>query len=175
MTSKDKITLDRMLMQLQKEQQELTKILKALDEKQLKADQAKVKYDELFERFQKKVESKKLHADENIKFIEIGKKFLDLQKEWETVSDKKLIMAKLNRMLNAEKKKKLDKKVQAKQAKLKAKVLEKKILQIKVGSKVKLLSGNQTGIVEEIQNNKARVTFGNLKTLASLENLEAVD
>jgi transcription antitermination factor NusG len=52
---------------------------------------------------------------------------------------------------------------------------EKKKEEIKVGSKVKLLSGKQTGVVEEIQNNRARVIFGNLKTLASLETLEVVD
>jgi hypothetical protein len=44
-----------------------------------------------------------------------------------------------------------------------------------VGSKVKLLNGKQIGVVEEIQNNRARVIFGNLKTLASLETLEVVD
>jgi DNA mismatch repair protein MutS2 len=175
MTSKDKITLDRMLMQLQKEQQELSKLLKTLDEKQSKAEISRLKYDDLFEKIKKKTEAKKLHVDENSKLIEVGKKFLDIQKEWENAVDKKPVMAKLNRLLNAEKKKKLDKKVQAKQAKLKAKVLEKKILEIKVGSKVKLLNGKQTGIVEEIQNNRARVTFGNLKTLASLENLEVVE
>ena len=175
MTSKDKVTLDRMLQQLQKEQQELKKILKTLDEKQEQADISKKKYDDLFEKFRKKEESKKNHVDENVKSIEVGKKFLDIQKEWETAKDKKPVMAKLNRMLNAEKKKKLDKKQQEKKQKLKAKVLEKKKEEIKVGSKVKLLNGKQTGIVEEIQNNRARVTFGNLKTLASLENLQVID
>ena len=175
MTSKDKVTLDKMLRQLQKEQQDLSKLLSDLDKKQALADDSKKKYDELFDRMKKKLEAKKMNADENVKFIEVGKKFLDIQKEWETAKDKKLVTAKLNRMLNAEKKKKLDKKQQAKQARLKEKVLEKKKEEIKVGSKVKLLNGKQAGIVEEIQNNRARVTFGNLKTLASLENLEAID
>jgi len=53
--------------------------------------------------------------------------------------------------------------------------LEKKRAQITVGSKVKLLNGKQTGIVEKILQNKASVTFGNLKTIASLENLEVVE
>ncbi|MEX1188621.1 MAG: DNA mismatch repair protein MutS [Bacteroidia bacterium] len=175
MTSKDKITLDRMLQQLQKEQQELKKLLVTLDTKQNEADISKKKYDELFDKWKQKVEAKKNNVDVNIKFIEVGKKFLDIQKEWETSTDKKPVLEKLNRMLNTEKKKKLDKKLQAKKEKLKAKVLEKKKEEIKVGSKVKLLSGKQTGIVEEIQNNRARVIFGNLKTLASLENLEVVD
>jgi DNA mismatch repair protein MutS2 len=175
MTSKDKITLDRMLMQLQKEQQELKKILNTLDKKQVEADQSKEKYNELYDKWKKKVDARKNLVDENVKFIDVGKKFLDIQKEWEKASDKKPIMAKLRRMLDAEKRKKLDKRLQAKKEKTKAKVLEKKKEEIKVGSKVKLLKGKQVGIVEEIQNNRARVMFGNLKTLASLETLEVVD
>lgn len=175
MTSKDKITLDRMLMQLQKEQQELKKILTTLDKKQVEADQSKEKYNELYDKLKKKVEARKNLVDENVKFIDVGKKFLDIQKEWEKAADKKPIMAKLRRMLDAEKRKKLDKRLQAKKEKTKAKVLEKKKEEIKVGSKVKLLNGKQIGVVEEIQSNRARVMFGNLKTLASLETLEVVD
>ncbi|MCB0819391.1 MAG: DNA mismatch repair protein MutS [Bacteroidetes bacterium] len=175
MTSKDKVTLDKMLQQLQKDKQELTKLFRNLDEKQAAADAAKIKYEELFEKWKKKTESKKFLADDNIKFIEIGKKFLDIQQEWEKAKDKKPVTAKLNRMLNAEKKKKLDKKASEKKAKIREKVLERKKEEIKVGSKVRLLNGKQTGVVEEIQNNRARVVFGNLKTLASLENLEVVD
>ena len=81
----------------------------------------------------------------------------------------------MTKLLSAEKLKRLDKKQQEKKEKVKAQILEKKKEEIKVGSKVKLLNGRQTGIVEEIQNNRARVIFGNLKTLASLETLEVVD
>ena len=174
MTSRDKITLDKMLQQLQKDKQELSKLFTTLETKQKDADEAKRKYEELFEKWKKKTESRKFLADENGKLIDLGKKFLDLQKEWETAKDKKPVQAKINRLLNAEKKKKMDKKAAEKKEKLKEKVLEKKKEEIKVGTKVRLLNGKQTGIVEEIQNNRARVVFGNLKTLASLENLEAV-
>ena len=81
----------------------------------------------------------------------------------------------MTKLLSAEKLKRLDKKQQEKKEKVKAQILEKKKEEIKVGSKVKLLNGKQTGVVEEIQNNRARVIFGNLKTLASLETLEVVD
>lgn len=175
MTSRDKVTLDKMLQQLQKDKQELSKLFTLLESKQNAAEAAKKKYEDLFEKWKKKTESRKFLADENGKLIELGKKFLELQKEWETTKDKKPVQAKITRLLNAEKKKKLDKKVAEKKEKLKEKVLEKKKEEIKVGTKVRLLNGKQTGIVEEIQNNRARVVFGNLKTLASLENLEAVE
>jgi len=175
MTSKDKVTLDRMLQQLQKEQQELRKLLQVLDEKQAIADKSKSKYDELHEKMKLKMESKKATQEESGKLIELGKKLQSITKEWEAAKDKKPIFAKLTKILSAEKRKKIDKKQQLKKEKVKAQLLEKKKAEIKVGSKVKLLSGRQTGIVEEIQNNRARVIFGNLKTLASLETLEVVE
>ena len=46
---------------------------------------------------------------------------------------------------------------------------------LKVGSRVKLLKGKNIGIVEEISGNKAKVLFGNLKTIASIETLEVID
>jgi len=175
MTSKDKITLDRMLQQLHKQQQNQKNLVETLDEKQKEADLSKKKYDELFERLKAKTESKKATQEEQNKLIELGRKFQGLMKEWEAAKDKKPIIEKITKTLGAEKLKKLDKKQQLKKEKKQTLLLEKKKLEIKVGSKVKLLNGRQTGIVEEIQNNRARVTFGNLKTLASIENLEAVE
>ena len=175
MTSKDKITLDRMLQQLHKQQQNQKNLVETLDEKQKEADISKKKYDELFERLKAKTESKKATQEEQNKLIELGRKFQGLMKEWEAAKDKKPIIEKITKTLGAEKLKKLDKKQQLKKEKKQTLLLEKKKLEIKVGSKVKLLNGRQTGIVEEIQNNRARVTFGNLKTLASIENLEAVE
>jgi DNA mismatch repair protein MutS2 len=175
LTSKDKVTLDRMLQQLQKEQQELRKLLTVLDQKQEIADKSKARYDELQEKMKQKMEKKNATQEETSKLVELGRKLQSITKEWETAKDKKPVMAKVTKILSAEKRKKIDKKQQLKKEKIKAQVLEKKKAEIKVGSRVKLLSGRQTGIVEEIQNNRARVTFGNLKTLASLETLEAVD
>jgi DNA mismatch repair protein MutS2 len=175
LTSKDKVTLDRMLQQLQKEQQELRKLLTVLDQKQEIADKSKARYDELQEKMKQKMEKKNATQEETSKLVELGRKLQSITKEWETAKDKKPVMAKVTKILSAEKRKKIDKKQQLKKEKIKAQVLEKKKAEIKVGSRVKLLSGRETGIVEEIQNNRARVTFGNLKTLASLETLEAVD
>ena len=175
MTSKDKVTLDRMLQQLQKEQQELRKLLQVLDQKQAVADKSKTKYDELQDKMKQKLEKSNATQEETSKLVELGRKLQAITKEWEAAKDKKPVMVKLTKILSAEKRKKIDKKQQLKKEKVKALVLEKKKEEIKVGSKVKLLSGRQTGIVEEIQNNRARVTFGNLKTLASLETLEVVE
>jgi hypothetical protein len=37
---------------------------------------------------------------------------------------------------------------------------------------VRLFNSKQTGIVEEITKNKAKVTFGDIKSVVSIENLE---
>ena len=175
MTSKDKVTLDRMLQQLQKEQQELRKLLEVVDQKQTVADKSKAKFEELQDKMKHKLERTSANQEETSKLVELGKKLQSITKEWETAKDKKPVIAKMTKLLSAEKLKRLDKKQQEKKEKVKAQILEKKKEEIKVGSKVKLLNGRQTGIVEEIQNNRARVIFGNLKTLASLETLEVVD
>jgi len=175
MTSKDKVTLDRMLQQLQKEQQELRKLLQVVDQKQTVADKSKAKFEELQDKMKHKLERTSANQEETNKLVELGKKLQAITKEWETAKDKKPVIAKMTKLLSAEKLKRLDKKQQEKKEKAKAQILEKKKEEIKVGSKVKLLNGKQTGVVEEIQNNRARVIFGNLKTLASLETLEVVD
>jgi len=175
MTSKDKVTLDRMLQQLQKEQQELRKLLQVVDEKQTVADKSKAKFEELQDKMKHKLERTSANQEETSKLVELGKKLQAITKEWETAKDKKPVIVKMTKLLSAEKLKRLDKKQQEKKEKVKAQILEKKKEEIKVGSKVKLLNGRQTGVVEEIQNNRARVIFGNLKTLASLETLEVVD
>ena len=43
------------------------------------------------------------------------------------------------------------------------------------GSYVRLHEGGQIGIVEEMRNNRALVSFGNLRSLVTLEDLEIVD
>jgi DNA mismatch repair protein MutS2 len=175
MTSKDKVTLDRMLQQLQKEQQELRKLLQVVDQKQSVADKSKAKFEELQDKMKHKLERTSANQEETSKLVELGKKLQAITKEWETAKDKKPVIAKMTKLLSAEKLKRLDKKQQQKKEKAQALILEKKKEEIKVGSKVKLLNGKQIGVVEEIQNNRARVIFGNLKTLASLETLEVVD
>ena len=174
-TAKDKVTLDRMLQQLHQQQQEVKKLISQLEEKEKQSDASKKKYDELFEKLKEKTERKKTTQEEVDKLTELGRKFKNISKEWESAKDKKPILQKITKTLSAERLKKLEKKQLEKKEKLKKEILEKKKIEIKIGTRVKLLNGKQIGIVEDIQNNKAKVTFGNLKTIASLETLEAID
>jgi DNA mismatch repair protein MutS2 len=67
MTSKDKVTLDRMLQQLQKEQQELRKLLQVVDEKQTVADKSKAKFEELQDKMKHKLERTSANHEETSK------------------------------------------------------------------------------------------------------------
>jgi dsDNA-specific endonuclease/ATPase MutS2 len=175
-TTNDKLTLDSLLQQLHQKQQELKRLALLFDEKQLQAEASKTKYDELYEKWKQRMEKKNASAEDDHKLMELGKKFKGWMKEWESSTvDKKAVLQKITKAMSAEKLKKINKAQEAKKEKKRIEVLEKKKLQIVVGSKVKLLKGRQTGLVEEIQGNKAKVMFGNLKTIASLESLEAVE
>jgi len=175
LTTHDKITLDSLLQQLHQQQTELKKMALLFDEKQLKAESSKQKYDELYERWKQRLEKQTANAGEDQKLMDLGRKLQSWAKEWESNKDRKELLQKITRTFTAEKRKKISKAQELKMEKKRQAELERKKLVIKVGSRVKLLKGKQLGVVEEIVGSKARVMFGNLKTIASLENLEAVD
>jgi DNA mismatch repair protein MutS2 len=175
LTTHDKITLDSLLQQLHQQQTELKKMALLFDEKQLKAEVSKQKYDELYERWKQRLEKQTANAGEDQKLMDLGRKLQSWAKEWESNKDRKELLQKITRTFTAEKRKKISKAQELKMEKKRQAELERKKLVIKVGSRVKLLKGKQLGVVEEIVGSKARVMFGNLKTIASLENLEAVD
>ena len=107
--------------------------------------------------------------------MELGRKFEDWMKEWERSKDKKAIIEKVTRKFNAEKIKKLSKAQEAKKEKKRLQELERKKLVLKVGARVRLLKSRNIGVVEEISGNKAKVLFGSLHTIASIETLEVVE
>lgn len=80
MTSKDKVTLDRMLQQLQKEQQELRKLLQVVYQKQTVADKSKAKFEELQDKMKHKLERTSANQEETSKLVELGKSFKPLPK-----------------------------------------------------------------------------------------------
>jgi sRNA-binding protein len=77
--------------------------------------------------------------------------------------------------LTEEKRKKQEQLALERREKTKDKAIAKAKLRIRVGGKVRILKSHQTGIVQEIIEDKARVTFGMMKSVIGLENLEPVD
>ena len=74
---------------------------------------------ELFEQISGLYETAKTNHEETSKLVELGKKLQSITKEWETAKDKKPVIAKMTKLLSAEKLKRLDKKQQEKKEKVK--------------------------------------------------------
>lgn len=172
--SKDKVALDRMLIDLQKKQQDLQNQLRLSQQKEIQAETSKQRFDELNTRWKEKLEAKKANQETINKQLEAGRKFQQLVSEWDKSKDKKLALQKIVKALIGEKKKKIETQQEKKQQKAKSKPIE-PVKPITVGSKVRLLNGKQTGIVEEIVDNKVYVTFGLLKTVAGIDKLQLVE
>jgi DNA mismatch repair protein MutS2 len=169
---REKLKLNNMLSTLQKEKQKLSHRIEELKKQEENASIAMQKYEGLTEKIQLKLERDKEKNEENSRLAELGKRLNLLSEDWEKSTQKKEVIQKFVGIMTAEKKKKLEKIAAEKRSKKKEKTIAKKIEQIKVGSSVRLFNSKQTGIVEEITKNKAKVTFGDIKSVVSIENLE---
>lgn len=174
-TDKDKVKLDRLLKQLHQLQQKAKTELTNSQEQQKLSLEKQAKYDELYEKWQLKLQHQRDNKEQTQKLAEAGRKYLKLIAEWDQAKDKQAFYKLLSKQFQTEKKKKLEKKNEVKAEKRKAQKIAQNMEQIKVGSRVKLLSGKQVGVVEEIVQKKAKVLFGNLITTAGLESLELVE
>jgi DNA mismatch repair protein MutS2 len=169
---REKLKLNHMLGALQKEKQKLGKHIQELKIKEENALIANQKYDELTHKIQLKLEREKEKIEEQTRLAELGRRLNTLSEEWDKSTNKKEVIQKFVGLMTAEKKKKLEKIAEEKRSKKKEKTIAKKMEQIKVGSLVRLFNSKQTGTVEEITKNKAKVTFGDIKSVVSIENLE---
>ena len=169
---REKLKLNNMLGTLQKEKQKLSHRIEELKKQEEKAAQSSLNYENLTEKIQIKIERDKEKNEEITRMAELGRRLNLLSVEWDKATQKKEVIQKFVGLMTAEKKKKLEKIAEEKRSKKKEKTIAKKMEQIKVGSTVRLFNSKQTGIVEEISKNKAKVIFGDIKSSVSIENLE---
>lgn len=169
---REKLNLNNMLGTLQKEKQKLSHKIEEFKKQEELAIQSTQKYDALTEKIQQKLERDKEKIEETTRLAELGRRLNLLSEDWDKTTSKKEVIQKFVGLMTAEKKKKLEKIAEEKRSKKKEKTIAKKMEQIKVGSSVRLFNSKQTGIVEEITKNKAKVTFGDIKSVVSIENLE---
>ncbi len=169
---REKLKLNNMLGTLQKEKQKLSHKIEELKLQEEKAAHATQKYDTLTEKIQSKLERDKEKIEETTRLAELGRRLNVLSEDWDKATSKKEVIQKFVGLMTAEKKKKIEKIAEEKRSKKKEKTIAKKMEQIKVGSSVRLFNSKQTGVVEEITKNKAKVTFGDIKSVVSIENLE---
>lgn len=174
---KNKVRMDKLLSELQKEKSYLTKLNKAHIEAQEIADEARQYFESGRKEYDEKTANLRERAKEDDKLISLGKKLQTFIDEYTTRSKKKNIndplledvkkyiareKSKIEALKNAErlkktqladtKKKKYSKPITTKDVYNQGKII--------LGSTVKVISTKQKGIVEEINGDEMTVTFG---------------
>lgn len=172
--SSDKLRMDKLLSELQKEKNYLTKLNKEHIEAQKIAQDAKNHFEELSDELNEKLDKIRLNATKNERLLKLGTKMSAFIDRYISRSRKKSIndelMEDIRKYLAVEKTK-LDeanelqkrKKQTAQKQKLKKIKPEQDQYQrhrIAVGSKVKLIATRQSGTVEEMSGENVVVTFG---------------
>lgn len=173
--NRDKLKLNNLLSSLQKEKDKVNKQLKELKAKEEQANSALIKYEQLTEKLHQKLEINKAQNEEKSRLSELGKKLNILSTDWNNVKNKKDVIQKFVGLMTAEKKKSIVRESESRKEQRRQKILKVKKEQIKVGSTVKLIGTQQSGIVEEIKKEKAKIVFGDIISIVSLENLELCD
>lgn len=173
--SADKIKLNNILKNLQNDKNALIKKEQELQMQKEKMQKAEEKYNILYDKIKFQNERHRERQDELIDLAEIGRRFKTIAEEWKVNKDKKTVIQKIVGRLNAEKKKLIEREIELKKENTKEKKINKIKQKIKEGSRVRILNSRQTGIVQQLKNEKAIVMMGNLLSTVSLENLEVVD
>ena len=136
---------------------------------------AKEKYHTLFNNWEEKINKEREKRIEMSRMADYGAKYLRLMDDWKLRKNRKEVIQRFIDGITAETKKEEDLK---RQKKLDTHA-EKKIARIKpslkVGSKVKVLNGNEIGIVEEIKEEKVYIQFGLMKMTVGMENIVLAD
>jgi DNA mismatch repair protein MutS2 len=173
----NKVRMDKLLAELQKEKSYLSKLNKAHIEAQEIADEARQYFESSKKEYDEKIINLRERAKEDDKYVSLGKKLQGYINDYKTRSKKKNVNAPLLEEIKkyiAREKSKIEevkqaeilKKKQAQQSKIKKtnKTGPNKDAynqsKVKVGSTVKVIATKQKGIVEEIKGTEVTVAFG---------------
>jgi len=168
---KEKVQLSRLLADVQNQKTKLEEQLQKAEHEEFLKKIAKEKYHVLFDNWQEKINRERDRKIELAKLADYGQKYLRLLNDWNLKKDRKEVIKRFIDGITAEtkkqdalkKQKKLDNFAEKKIARIKP--------NLKVGSKVKVLNGNEIGVVEKINNQKVFVKFGTLQMTVGMENL----
>jgi DNA mismatch repair protein MutS2 len=168
---KEKVQLSRLLADVQNQKTKLEEQLQKAEHEEFLKKIAKEKYHVLFDNWQEKINRERDRKIELAKLADYGQKYLRLLNDWNLKKDRKEVIKRFIDGITAEtkkqdalkKQKKLDNFAEKKIARIKP--------NLKVGSKVKVLNGNEIGVVEKINNQKVFVKFSTLQMTVGMENL----
>ena len=183
-----KVSMDRLLSELQKEKTYLERLNNEHIEAQELAQKAKNEYLEKKERFEEKLKNQQETIEINNKFITSGKKLKQFIDRFQTKNRKKdankPLIDEITKYISLEKSKieeitrteklKADANIKKPINKLKKEQIERDEFQhskIKIGSTVKLISTKQNGTVEEINGEILTIIFGFMRMKVEKEKL----
>ena len=183
--SDDKLKMDKLLSELQKEKNYLARLNKEHIEAQQHAQEARNHFEELNSDLTSRLDKIKQNAVSNERLLKLGSKMANYIDRYIVKSRKKTIndplLEEIRKYLAVEKTKTEEAKELEKQKKLIVQKRRKKQTKpepdqfqrdkIKVGSKVKLIATRQSGTVEEISGENITVTFGFARMKVSRDKL----
>jgi DNA mismatch repair protein MutS2 len=172
---RDKVKLSQLLADVQFQKTKLEEQIQRVDHEEFLKKIAKEKYHVLYENYQEKINNERERKIELAKLADYGQKYLRLLNDWNTKKDRKEVIKRFIDGITAETKKQAE---LQKQKKL-DNFAEKKIARIKpnlkIGSKVRILNGTETGLIEKINDQKVFIKFGLMKMTVGMENLILVN
>ncbi|MBA3682408.1 MAG: hypothetical protein H0W73_14790, partial [Bacteroidetes bacterium] len=168
---KDKLKFNRLLAEVQTQKTKLEEQLEKAEHEEFLKKIAKEKYHTLFDNWQQKVERERDRKIELARLADYGQKYLRLMDDWNNKGDRKTVIKRFIDGITAETKKQDELRKQKKLDNYSEKKIARIKPNLKVGSKVKILSGTEIGVVEEIRNEKVFIKFGLMKMTVGMENL----
>ena len=168
----EKIKLNQMLGDLHRQKNEQEEKLKQLKNKESRADAASLRFDQMREKLEAKLEVEREKSEQLRQFADWGRKMKSLMDEWAKTKDRKSVIKKFIGAITVEQKKRAAENAPEKLEKKRQALIEQRKKEIKTGSLVRMMNGKQTGTVEEIRKEIVYVNFGNMKAKVAIENLE---
>ncbi len=168
---KDKLKFNRLLAEVQTQKTKLDEQLEKVEHEEFLKKIAKEKYHTLFDTWQDKIVRERDRKIELVRLADYGQKYLRLMDDWNKKGDRKQVIKRFIDGITAETKKQYELKKQKKLDNYSEKKIASIKPKLKVGSKVKILSGTEIGVIEEIKNEKVFIKFGLMKMTVGMENL----
>jgi DNA mismatch repair protein MutS2 len=168
---KDKLRLNRLLAEVQTQKTKLEEQLQRAEHEEFLKKIAKEKYHTLFNNWEEKINNERERKIELARLADFGKKYIRLMEDWNRKKDRKEIIQRFIDGVTAETKKQEELRRQKKLSNYSEKKIARIKPNLKIGSKVKVLNGNEVGVVEEIKEEKVFIKFGLMKMTVGMENI----
>lgn len=172
--SKEKRVFNQLLSDLQAEKTRLIEETRKAQEAQEGAEVAQRMFEETDAKLKLRMERERERQEAQARIHDLGRKFQVLTEEWQQTKNKKDVIQKFVSNVTAEKKRMKQEQEEHRRNNTREKVIERVLKTIQPGSRVRILGSRETGVVEEVVRQKARVRWGAFMSVVGLENLEVI-